>query len=122
MTNRKRSRKILELSFSSSKEPNVVNENNRSPKSSSLLRKVFKRVDGVRSENICVSPSTGHSYQELTNASPSPCVQRDTSCSTDQDVGRSNLHTSNLPSTSKQGFLQFVPPSTPDWDYAGIIF
>ncbi|CAG4993144.1 unnamed protein product [Parnassius apollo] len=116
MTNRKRSRKTLELCFSFSEEPNMVSESNRSSKSSSLFRKVFKRVLGVRSENICVSPNTGHSYQELTNVSPSPRVQRDTSCSTDQNVGKSNLHTSNLPSTSKQGSSQFVPPSTPDTD------
>lgn len=121
MTNRKRCQKILELSFGSSEEPNVENENNRSPKSSTLFRKVFKRVPEVRSENICVSPSTGHSYQELTNAFPSPRVQRFTSCSTDQNVGNSNLHIiSNLPSTSKQGCSQFVSPRTPDTDYEGM--
>lgn len=120
MTNRKRCRKILELSFSSSEEPNVKNENNQSPKSSTLLRKVFKRVPGVRSENICVSPSTGHSYQELTNVLTSPRVQNCTSCSTDQNVGNSNLFTSNLPSISKQESSEFVSPCTTNTDYDGM--
>ncbi|PZC85109.1 hypothetical protein B5X24_HaOG202873 [Helicoverpa armigera] len=120
MTNRKRCRKILELSYSSSEEPNVKNENNQSPKSSTLLRKVFKRIPVVRSENICVSPSTGHSYQELTNVLTSPRVQNCTSCSTDQNAGNSNLFTSNLPSISKQESSEFVSPCTTNTDYDGM--
>lgn len=93
-SNRKRSRRILELSFSNN-DPNPVtnvttNICDSSQKSPSLYRKVFQRVPKATCEKISTSPSSGLTYQELTNVI-SPPYQRN------KDVSSPNSHLLNYP-------------------------
>lgn len=96
--NRKRSRRILELSFTNLDAPVV--EKHENPKSQSLYKKVLQRSDTnisvLNENNISMSPSSGRTYQELTNVAPA------SSCRSPQEKDSGEfqiLDLSNYPQT-----------------------
>lgn len=87
---------MLELSFSNSEEDVKCDNPSKSFKSQTLFRKVIQRASRNTSESISTSPRTGHTYQELTNAIPSP-PPRHQHMSLDKAVSCSDMHLSKYP-------------------------